>query len=323
MNHVTRYRRFVTATAAAVCLLAWTDLGVPAAEPGAAAMRIARDDASVTVSVGGKPVLVYRFGGVPMKPYVKELSTPAGVQVLRDSPHDHKHHHALMFAIGIDGVDFWSEHPKCGRQLNGFPRGLKSTVENGSARTEFTETLDWTAPGAEKPLAAERRTICVQRLTGTPATLLTSQTRLEPAEGRKSIKLGGSHYFGLGMRFVESMDKVGRFFCADNKEGTVVRGQERVTPTRWCAYTAPADGKPVTVAMFDDPKNPRYPAWFFTMPAHFAYISATLNLWKEPMTVEAGKPLVLRYGVALWDGVVKPADVEKLYKRWAEGLGAE
>jgi hypothetical protein len=321
MNRVAGYRRCWIAAVAAFCLAACSALGVPAAEPRAAAIRIAQNDTSVTVSAAGKPVLVYRFGGVPMKPYVKELYTPAGVQVLRDSPHDHKHHHGLMFAIGIDGVDFWSENAKCGREVHRGLEGVNSTAHNGTARAAFTETLDWIAPGAEKPLATERRAIQVCRPAGGEVTLVTWQTRLEPATGRKSIKLGGSHYFGLGMRFVTSMDKAGRFFNADKKEGTLVRGQERVTPTRWCAYTSPAGGKTVTVAMFDDPKNPRHPAWFFTMPAPFAYLSATLNLWKQPMTVEAGKPLVLRYGVALWDGQVKPAEVEKLYQRWAKGSG--
>jgi len=156
-----------------------------------------------------------------------------------------------------------------------------------------------------------------------PVSLVTWGTRLSPAAGRESIKLGGSHYFGLGMRLVQSMDKVGRFFNAEDKEGEGVRGRERLTRTRWWAYTAGAEGKPVTVAMFDDPENPRHPAWFFTMREHFAYISATLNLWKEPLEVKAGRPLALRYGVALWDGEVKAAEVEKLYKRWLEGLEAK
>ena len=96
----------------------------------------------------------------------------------------------------------------------------------------------------------------------------------------------------------------GRFFNADDKPGEVVRGDERLTPVKWCAYTAKADGKPVTVAVFDHPKNPRYPAKMFTMTKPFAYLSATGNEWKEPITIKAGEPLNLRYGVAVWDGEV-------------------
>ena len=74
----------------------------------------------------------------------------------------------------------------------------------------------------------------------------------------------------------------------------------------------------VTVAVFDHPKNVRHPATMFTMPAGFAYISATLNLMEEPLTIEAGKPLLLRYGVAVWDGEAEPAEVERVYARWAK-----
>jgi hypothetical protein len=68
--------------------------------------------------------------------------------------------------------------------------------------------------------------------------------------------------------------------------------------------------------MFDHPKNPRAPAGMFTMEGHFAYLSATPNVWKEPMELSEGQALALRYGVALWDGEVDADGVEKLYRDW-------
>ena len=81
-------------------------------------------------------------------------------------------------------------------------------------------------------------------------------------------------------------------------------------------YTAPADGKPVTAALFDHPSNPRHPARMFSMVTPFAYLSATLNLAKEPMTITKAQPLTVRYGVALWDGKREPAQVQALYRKW-------
>jgi hypothetical protein len=289
------------------------------AEPGAG-LALTDHTSGVSISAGEHKVIEYRARGAEWKPYLKELCTPAGVQVLRDSPHDHKHHHALMFAVAVDGVDFWSENAACGRQAFRALQAVKPTTQDGATWAGLVQQLDWIAPKAEKPLAAEQRTVGVWQPKDAGATIVTWQTRLEPAEGRPSVKLGGSHYFGLGVRFVESMDKGGRFFNADPKEGEVVRGQERLTRTRWCAYAAKAGDKPVTVAMFDHPKNARHPALFFTMPAPFAYISATLNYWKEPLEVKAGQPLELRYAVAAWDGQIGADQVEKLYQRWtAEG----
>ncbi len=100
------------------------------------------------------------------------------------------------------------------------------------------------------------------------------------------MKLDGHHYYGLGMRFLTSMDSGGRFFNSSKQPGEVVRGSERLVAAKWCAYTAKADGKPVTVAIFDHPSNPRHPNKMFTMTPPFAYLSATLNLWKEPLRAE-------------------------------------
>jgi hypothetical protein len=112
------------------------------------------------------------------------------------------------------------------------------------------------------------------------------------------------------------MDKGGRFFNSDDKAGELIPGGQLLTPVKWMAYTAQLDGKPVTVAVFDHPDNMRFPGKKFTMTAPFAYLAATLNASQEPLTVKAGAPLDLCYGVALWDGAVDKATVEKLYQRW-------
>jgi hypothetical protein len=112
------------------------------------------------------------------------------------------------------------------------------------------------------------------------------------------------------------MDLTGTHRNADNKPDTVFRGDERLLRSKWCAYTANADGKPVTVAIFDHPENPRHPATFFTMRKPFAYLSATLNLHKEPLKVVSDKPLVLRYALAVWDGKVENDRIDEMYKSW-------
>ena len=139
---------------------------------------------------------------------------------------------------------------------------------------------------------------------------------MKPADGRSSVRLTGSHYFGLGMRFAESMDQGGEFLYSAGTPGEIVRGQERVTRGRWCALRASAEEGPVTVAVLDHPSNPRHPATFFTMPVAFAYISATLNVWREPLAVSTENPLDVRYGVAVWDEHVEAESIERLYQRW-------
>jgi hypothetical protein len=223
-----------------------------------------------------------------------------------------------MFALAVDGVDFWGETPGCGSQKSRLIRPVRATTENEDSRAGLVEELNWVEPKQGKTRLMERRMIEVAPWTETrPVTLLTWRSRLSTPPGSDSAKLTGSHYFGLGMRFMESMDAGGRFFNAEQVPGEVVRGTERLTATRWCAYTAQVDGKQVTVALFDDRDNPRHPNKMFTMTEPFAYLSATLNLWKEPLEVKTGRPLELRYGVAVWDGAVEPSVIETLYQSWA------
>lgn len=255
---------------------------------------------------GGQPVLAYQAAANPFKPYVAQLYTPAGIAVLRDSPKDHVHHHALMFAVSVEGVSFWEEKPAAGRQV---------PTETRPERTRLRQALQWTLADG-RVVAREERLIAVHAEAAPRATLLTWRSQLQPPPQMSSVTLTGSHYYGLGLRFVVPMDKGGAFLNSADAAGESVRGTERLMAAAWCAYRAAVDGQPVTVAVFDHPANLRHPARMFTMMGPFAYLGATLNLWKEPYTLEAARPLDLRYGVAVWDGNTEKAAIDALYRRW-------
>jgi hypothetical protein len=280
---------------------------------GAKSTGVGYDNREGFVSYGGKQMMLYRFGEVPFKPYVQELRSPAGVQVLRDAPADHLHHHALMFAIGVDGVDFWAETPGCGKQEH-RSNGITAFNRVNGSMGQLVEKLDWMGPGGK--LLEEERSIETYPLSG--ATVLTWRSRLTRPEGMAAAKLTGSHYFGLGMRFVETMDKASQFVYADGQPGPVVRGDERLTSGKWCAVQGQVDGKDVTIAMFDGAGNPRPAAWF-TMGEPFAYLSATMRLHETPMELKAGQTMKLAYGVAVWDGTVGSEAIGKVYREWKTG----
>jgi hypothetical protein len=290
---------------------------ITAAEP--AALKLVEGPGGVTIRAGDRTVLEYRTTPSPMKPYVRELFSPGGVQVVRDAVPDHKHHHGLMFALGVNGVNFWEETPTAGTEK---PRGRFLTLTASILDTscaQIVQTLDWTdAQG--KPLLVERREVeAVRSGKAAPVTVVLWTSELSPAPGLEAVKLDGHHYYGLGMRFLKSMDAGGRFFNSSKQPGDVVAGSERLVAANWCAYTARAEGKPVTVAIFDHPANPRHPNRMFTMTPPFAYLSATLNLWKEPLELKAGAKLKLRYAVAVWDGETPAEQIQSLYEEWSSG----
>ena len=290
---------------------------VPLNASSKSSMNIKTEKNVVTVQ-DDKILMRYRYNDVPFKPYVQELFSPNGVNVLRDAPFDHLHHHALMYAVAVDGVNFWEEQNAPGRQthLNFTETSARSSI--GISIGSLTERLNWVNPRDEELLLREIRKIRVCKPRKHKATILCWQSSFSVPPGKKSVTLSGSHYFGLGMRFVESMDKDGEFFNSAGKEGEVVRGDEKIVRANWCAYSAKANGKTVTVAMLGHPDNERHPTHWFTMTKPFAYLSATLNLYRETLEIPSGKPLVLQYAVVVWDGRVDKAQIQKVYDWWVK-----
>ncbi len=274
--------------------------------------HIISDDFNIMIYVGDEKLLLYKQAKNAFKPYVKELMTPAGLNVLLDSPDDHKHHHGLMFACKLDGINFWEETATSGFQISGDYREVTTNDDEGG----FVVNVSWMDAKKDQTLLSEIRSIRGRHVASLNTNLYTWQSTFIGSDLKSSVELSGAHYNGLGMRFVRSMDKNGRFFTAENKSGEIFRGEERLIPDRWCAYASEVDGKKVTIAMFSSPENPRSPATWFTMKEPFAYMAATLRLHEEPLSLREGEMLTLKYGVALWDGIVDPEQIEKVYQFW-------
>ncbi len=281
--------------------------------------EITLDANIVTIQTGGTPLLTYRYGDVSFKPYFKELFTPGGVNALLDSPPDHVHHHGLMLACEVDKIDFWGEvagQTPLGRQGH---RRFSDVAVSGLPDchwASFAESISWYPETGSDPVLSERRTVIAGRAGQPAATLLRWKSELAVPGDKGSVVLSGSHYHGLGMRFIRSMDNDGEFRNPDNDPGVIFRGEERLLRSRWCAYTAKADGRLVTVAMFDHPHNPRHPATWFTMAEPFAYMSATMRLHEEPLEIMRGDTLVLHYAVVLWDERPETPQIDDLYSLW-------
>jgi len=250
---------------------------------------------------GDRPVAVYLARANPCKPYLLELRSPAGHQILRDSPADHVHHHALMFGVVANGTNFWEERTQPGRE---------ETTAIEADGPILRSTLNWRdARGAA--LLDERRTVHVT--ADDEATMLTWRTALSATTA--AVTLTGAHYHGLGMRFLPSFDGSATFVHPDGAAGAPVRGSERLTTGAWAACTGSVDGHEVTVVMASHPEN-QPPARWFTMTTPFAYLSATADGWREPVPIAPGRTLELVYGVLVFDG--RP-DRERLaagYARW-------
>lgn len=256
-------------------------------------------------AASGPVVALWQKSPNPNKPYIAQLFAPGDkpVPLLDDSPADHFHHHGLMFALSVDGTDFWTEKgiDNAGRQ---------EVVETAAppAGDGFTQRLRWLATN-NTPLLDESRRVRV-RTVGKGADSvhwLDWETALTPAAGRETVRLSGAHYYGLGMRFAPAWANHGEFIWADAATPPAVGG-EKISSGDWCAVRSTIEGRPVTVLMMAHAANPRPGEWF-TMSKPFCYLSATLNLKNEPFMLAKGESWTLRYSLAI---LSTPADHTRL-----------
>lgn len=273
---------------------------------------------------GSQRVLVYAFPRGQYKPCVKELAPPGGPSLLRDAPHDHLHHHALMYAIAVNGLNFWEEISGSGVQKPvASPAPEVGVSPDGLPQVTLRQTLHWLAPqdaflpdSPKHALLVEQRTLVLTVDGARKETALRWKSAFEVGGRTNVVTLTGSTYFGLGVRFLQELDEPARHFNADG-EPDLTGTKQDVSPHAWSAVAFDRPGAPATFAIFGHPANTRNPAVFFTMKRPFAYVSATQALDKEPLVYRAGDKFELNYLVVLYPELKSKDSLDQRAKVWS------
>jgi hypothetical protein len=278
-----------------------------------------------TLSYAGKPVMVYVFDPQKFKPYVQVLNTPDGYGVLRDSPGDHLHHHGLMYAIRVNGINFWEETKGCGVEKvveTSPPKLLHSAA--GLPQARLVQVLHWLAaedaflPNSNAPpLLIEHRTLTLTLDPEKRETALHWKSQFEV--GGRDVTLAGANYNGLGMRFLEELDALAVHLAPqgplDFTDGKPI-GKQIISTVPWEAVVFDLPGKPATIALFGDPANARGDSHFFAMKTPFAYLSATQGLDREPLVYRQGEHFELNYLVTVYSQVKSAAALDERNRQW-------
>jgi len=276
----------------------------------------------VSLNEGEQTFVEYRFSDDDFKPYVQVLRSPSGINVLRDRPYDHLHHRGLMFAVNMNEIEFWGQ----GWNMGSLGQQLydSDSIRLDAEQNSLVGALSWNSLEYKKTIMQEHRRVRLLDAKAMKATVLAWESMFSVPLGHPNVVWKGDHYHGLGMRFTKEMDESEAFFFAeDAQKPEQVRGVEFLTRASWAAYHAVSEGQKVTVAMFDSPGNPRYPAHWFTMYKPFSFLSATINSYRVPFEIKAGERVKFCYGVAVFDGHVKAQEVERVYNHWQKTLVQE
>lgn len=279
------------------------------AEPGLE-IESSQQPSAWTVSWQGKKLLVYSFAAQKFKPYVQELRTIKGDNLLRDAPFDHLHHHALMYGIKVNGINFWEEVAGSGveKVIETSKPIVSSRDLNGRAlpQATFSQVLHWLSPqdaflpnNAPVALLIERRTLVLTVNPEQEEVALEWRAQFEVGPKTNTVTLTGANYHGLGIRFSQELDTLAVHSLAGTRPDLAANRQD-VSPAPWAAVSFDNPGRPATIALAGHPTNARGDATWFSMLTPFAYLSATQGLDKEPLIYHGGDKFELNYLVLVY-----------------------
>jgi type 1 glutamine amidotransferase len=280
------------------------------------------------VNYGPNPVCIDTFDPAKIKPYIAALAPLRGANVLRDSPFDHKHHHGLMLAFKVNGINFWEEAPGCGHEKyveGSFKIDFESNP-TAPQRIRLSHRFHWVAePDAQlkdtgaAALLIEDRTLDVISDESTNEVALRWHSEFEVGSKAANVTLTGANYHGLGMRFGQDLDPLATHSIS-GRVPDLSGAKQDVSPGLWGAVAFDVPGKPATVAIFGSPQNPGGETKFFSMKHPFAYLSATPGLDQKPLDFKSGDKFTFDYLVTLYPEIKSANFLAKRAERWVRGL---
>ncbi len=280
----------------------------------------------IEVKFLGRELLRYSMAPTNYKPYVKEFRTLRGDNLLLDAPPDHLHHHGLMYAITVNGTNFWEEQLNPGVQRAApLPMRYVGKSPAGLPQAVFAHQTAW-LPNAHRTttnayavaLLLETRTLTLTVDVNAGEVALHWRSEFTVGRGAETVTLSGTPYHGLGLRFVRDFDLKARHLNSENTPYPA-RQTGEVIPARWAATLGQVDGREALVAIFAAPGNAGS-GRFFSMLEPFAYLSATQGLDQTPLTYRRGDRFRLDYLVVVRADHPGPEALEARYQKWVEEL---
>lgn len=282
------------------------------------------DKGELEIRFNDRTLLVYAFASNQFKPYVRELCTLQGDNLLRDAPPDHLHHHGLMYAIRVNGVNFWEEvgQPGHERPVKWLSKCIGKSP-SGLPQATFSQLIHWIADKDKAradtkscALLVERRTLTLTVDEDASETALEWCGDFEVGPGTSKVTLTGSEYNGLGLRLPEAFDRVARH---QNSEDAPYTGanDRNVIGARWSAVSRPMNGHEVMAALFAKPDRTAGTTRFFTMLNPFAYLSVTQGLDKAPIEYKSGDKFGVAYLVLVYPSAKSREFLQQRYRAWA------
>jgi hypothetical protein len=226
---------------------------------------------------------------------------------------------------GVEGVDFWSEDE--GSKDKGRGRMVCTHVEKPVVKGnhgKVTTHNEWRTLDGQKVLD-ETRTIHVYNYGDTRLLVFD----IDLLASAVPITFGDTKEGSFGIRINDQITEAKGKGHLENAEGKIGERAIWGSPSAWCDYSGPIDGKTVGLAILSDPTNPYPTCWhsrgyglmaanpFGRAKSGFPSMKGNHDLAK----LAHGEHLKLRYGILLHPGNAKEGKVAEYYERFVKREG--
>jgi hypothetical protein len=287
---------------------------LPSAKPVPAMQVIPLSHDRASFRKEGRELTRFHFAPNLKRPFWHPLIGPSGRSHTRmGHPHDpkgHSHHNSVWISHqNVNGINFWEDRA-------GKVRIEHLRVEqyfDSQQQARMLSSVAW-KDGEGKILMNERRRACITPLEK-GEWLMEIDLQLEAPKGQ-TVELGKTPFGIIGVRMAKTIgvrDGGGRIL---NSEGKINEKPIFRKPTKWVDYSGPITaGDKGGITLMDHPSNPDHPTPFHVRNDGWMGACLTLN---HALKIEPGKPLRLRYGLWIHEGVPNCKTVEKQWKAFSK-----
>lgn len=280
-----------------------------------------------TMQWGERRVLEYIYADEQdPNPSFRRVATPAGHELALYRPWDHPWHLGLFFSWKyINGLNFW-ESWHHGQRNVAVTRSF-APLSGSHAEPGFVQSLDYVAHDGNT-LLREVRSVEVQEVDlNSYAIVWTGRFRAGPDTDRVELnrtevtpKSPWGGYAGLAFRLARTFLEP----IITTDAGRLKAEEAHNRSFAWCDYSGKVDGfldpQYAGVAFVDDPRNPRHPSPMLTYDyKDMQFLQAAL-LQNEPLILQSGEDLTLRYVIYVHDGSADASTIAKLQDSCTERL---
>ena len=277
----------------------------------AGTVRLEQRGEAIDVAIDGEPFTAYRTSRTLPKPFFAPVRSAGGAIVTRDltDPEDHPHHKGVWIAVDeVSGVKFWMEEGRIENQ-----RAELLVPEGDPARMRVVN--HWL--GADgKPLLVETTEIDIHG-----DRLLAFDIRLTPASA--PVTFGDTKEGFFAIRLADTMrESEGGHVL--NAGGAIGAENCWGKPARWIDYYGAVDSQTHGVAIFDHPDNARAGRYhvrgygLFGISPFGQQTYSEGKLPADPLRLQAGQAVRLRYGLYVHPGDANQARVADVYDTWLD-----